>query len=129
MTKEEKLDKFLRGLKDETRVPVKLRGPITMEEAATFAERVDAIIHRNVTYRPRYTPIDNSGQIPMEIDAIRRSKITNQERDQLRRTGGCFFCREIGHMARDCPRKRKPAKVNAIESELEENELGKDSAQ
>lgn len=129
MTEEEKLDKFLRGLRDEIRVPVELRGPTSMEEAATFAERVDAIIHKNTTYRPRYSPADNSGPIPMEIDAIKRSKITDQERDQLRRTGGCFFCREIGHMARDCPRKRKSVKVNAIESETEDKESGKDSAQ
>ena len=78
MTEEEKLDKFLRGLKDETRVPVELRGPTTMEEAATFAERVDAIIHRNVTYKPRYTPADSSGPIPMEIDTI-RTKLSDAE--------------------------------------------------
>ena len=127
MTEEEKLDKFLRGLKDETRVPVELRGPTTMEEAATFAERVDAIIHRNVTYKPRYTPTDHSGPIPMEIDTI-RTKLSDTEREKLRKTGGCFFCREVGHLARNCPKKKKRMTIAAVEIENDPEEEGKDSA-
>ena len=41
----------------------------------------------------------------IKIEAARQyTKLTPEERTQLARTGGCFRCRQQGHMARDCPR-------------------------
>jgi hypothetical protein len=36
-----------------------------------------------------------------------RSKLTDKERDQLMLTGGCFYCREHGHISAECPKKPK----------------------
>ena len=118
MTEEEKLDKFLRDLKNDIRIQVELQSPNTMEEAATLAERVDSIIsRRNRGYQGnRSTPQtykDEGGVVPMEIDAIQRSPLTQNERERLRRTGGCFYCREVGHVAKSCPKKRRD--VNNLE--------------
>jgi Zinc knuckle len=57
--------------------------------------------------------------------------LTDQEREQLRKIGGCFFCRGVGHMARDCPRKKKKPSVNAVETTETESreESEKDIAQ
>jgi hypothetical protein len=38
----------------------------------------------------------------MDVDAL-----TTDERNNLMRKGACFNCRETGHMARDCPKKKK----------------------
>jgi hypothetical protein len=62
----------------------------------------------------------------MEVDFIRRSKLSDQEREHLRKIGGCFFCREIGHMSRNCPRKKKKTTVASLEVEGSgEEESGK----
>ncbi|RXW12035.1 hypothetical protein EST38_g13822 [Candolleomyces aberdarensis] len=36
------------------------------------------------------------------------AKLTDAERERLRREGRCFFCREQGHMSRDCPKPKPP---------------------
>ena len=63
----------------------------------------------------------------MEVDGIRRTKLTDAERDKLRKAGACFFCREVGHMSKQCPRRKKKT-IAAVELELEDLEEGKDEA-
>jgi len=54
----------------------------------------------------------------MELDAI--SKLTNEERERLRRMGGCFRCCKPGHLARNCPLpNRQHAQINSLEEEAE----------
>ncbi|KAG2011929.1 hypothetical protein CC2G_011993 [Coprinopsis cinerea AmutBmut pab1-1] len=38
----------------------------------------------------------------MDIDAI-----STDERTRMMKTGSCFYCREQGHIAKECPKKRK----------------------
>ena len=66
----------------------------------------------------------------MEIDANVRP-LTNRERDQMRKEGTCFYCREGKHLARDCPKKgKRPVKFANIETETSEAviELGKEES-
>jgi Ty3 transposon capsid-like protein/Zinc knuckle len=41
----------------------------------------------------------------MDIDAL-----TVEKREEMMRKGQCFGCGETGHLNRDCPKKKKPAK-------------------
>ena len=41
----------------------------------------------------------------MDVDAMRTSKLSKEERDRLREERRCFNCQKKGHLARDCRRK------------------------
>jgi Zinc knuckle len=49
------------------------------------------------------------------------SKLSSDERQKLRDMGGCFKCRKIGHLAKDCPeiptKSQQVAAINREESE------------
>ena len=66
------------------------------------------------------------GQTPIKVEASRTyTKLTDGERDYLRRNGGCFRCRKVpapgepGHLAKDCkPGQQITATTTPIEPAL-----------
>ena len=126
-----RMDHYMNGLKDNIRPFVAMQCPTNLATAETIAERVDATtfkpINRNPGFRsnPGYrTP---GGPTPMELDVI--TKLTPAERDRLRKIGGCFRCRQAGHLARDCPLpNRSQPRINAIDitESTQSEESGKD---
>jgi len=132
---EEFLDKFIRGLKPNTRTELEFRDPKTIEEAVKWADTFDARYYRKKDNHRHYGPFssgsnyqdDNRGE-PMQLDVLQTSphdnpasiqidalkakttpakltKLTDKERTHLRSLGACFRCRKQGHMARECPSK------------------------
>lgn len=123
-----RMNYYLRGLKDNLRPFVAMQQPADLATAEAIAERVDAVTFkpaaRNPGFRPNLAYRSPGGAAPMELDAI--GKLTQPERDRLRKIGGCFRCRKPGHLARDCTMpNRGPPQINAIEEEQPE-ESGKD---
>jgi hypothetical protein len=47
----------------------------------------------------------SSGPTPMELGAAVFKKLTDSERQALRKSGACFYCRKQGHRALECPVK------------------------
>ena len=43
--------------------------------------------------------MNNSEPVPMDIGNVKLKKLTNAERNQCRKEGRCFGCREKGHVA------------------------------
>lgn len=133
----ERLDKFVRGLNKDIRREVELRSSnAPIDEVMQMADRLCILsstygsrnhMHTSAskTFFPAKlrsagpTPMDlGSVQVPDEefdLDAIQssvpRAKLTDAERDRLRATGGCFYCRKTGHMIADCPLKKKGPNV------------------
>lgn len=88
------LDFYIDGLASPTHEEVRAKAPDNWFDAMKAAIAYDA------RRPPRPTPVAHTG--------TRYSKLTDEERSKLRATGACFFCREPGHMANACPRKRRP---------------------
>lgn len=123
-----RMNYYLRGLKDNLRPFVAMQQPADLAAAEAIAERVDAVTFKPATRNPGFRPNpayrSPGGAAPMELDAI--GKLTQPERDRLRKIGGCFRCRKPGHLARDCTTpNRGPPQINAIEEE-QPNESGKE---
>ncbi|KAI2694757.1 transcriptional regulator family: Zinc finger, CCHC-type [Penicillium roqueforti] len=80
-----------------------------------------------------YTP-----RIKKEPSASYAGNMTTTEREALMREGKCFYCKEKGHMTRDCPKKQAAAAVVAAADtrtprvtdleELESDDQGKATA-
>ena len=131
LSEPEKMDRFVRALAQDIRLQVELRGPNTFQEAAMFAERADAVITRVAghstqkaappkqkwSYAQR-TPVpmqaagDHGGQssggpTPMELGTTSRKTLSRAEYERLRSEKACFICKKPGHIARNCPQKKR----------------------
>ena len=127
---------FYRGLKDDIRLLLVGKCSYTVdswERIADLAEEMDREkFHARGTtsYRPSATP---SGPVPMDLGVVEAKtsyprsrssspaprpstpgsrpalkRLTDADRDQLRKEGRCFKCREKGHVSADCPTKVAP---------------------
>ena len=119
-----RMNYYMKGLKDNIRPFVAMQTPTDLETAEVIAERVDAVTYKPTVRPSGFKPHSNyrppGGVIPMDIDAI--GKLTDVERERLRKNGGCFRCRKTGHLARDCPMtNRVHSRINAIEEATEES--------
>jgi hypothetical protein len=74
---------------------------------------------------PRYVPRAKDPNA-MDVDStdICPKRLTDQERDKLKKEGGCFRCREKGHMATACTKSFKaPVRSAKIEELPDEEEM------
>jgi hypothetical protein len=119
----EALDKYIAGLKPQTRSYVTLQYPQTVEEAMRIADTFDTVTYvsnRQVRIPQVMTKTPMSEPVPMDIDVINTyaqprdparlplKKLSEQEKKELLKLGKCFRCREPGHRAAECPNHRSP---------------------
>lgn len=121
----EKHDRFFRGLKYKVRMEIMLKGiPDDYDELVRLAERIDTILfemnsgNRNTGNGKGWKQKNNysaanggsnaNGPTPMDIGAVDNdSRMTPELRIQYLKEGKCFFCKEPGHIAINCPKKKK----------------------
>lgn len=137
ITSEELKDRFIRGLKKEVRQEVRMKAPATFEEAVVLAERWDSLryssykqaatsssfLGKNQSHSHSHS---HNGTAPMDLGAVTTAprnsnprnqpsgskqplggKLTPELRQQLIKEGRCFYCRETGHVALECPKRKK----------------------
>ena len=120
---------YLRGLKPQVKLFTAQREPTTLQEAVTASINVDQhITSSQPSTQPRHSTTSRPGSaqrsyhpqrpswnnhssqhqdsVPMELGAVTSGplpKLSEAERERLLRTGGCFRCRQPGHLAAHCP--------------------------
>jgi hypothetical protein len=128
MHEDDRIHAYIKGLKPAVASLVAMQQPGTLLLAQQLADTADTIQFQQLpkrTYDNRWndrpTPRPNhQGPSPMDLDAIGR--LTDVERERLRKIGGCFRCRKTGHLARDCTlTNRQHPRINAIEELPEES--------
>lgn len=108
--------------------------PAGSEPTCLMAEQIDNLLY---AHRPRMTfstdyrvnsGASSSGPTPMEVGAITDSRtyaqvasspprfphLSNDEREKLRKSGGCFYCRGPNHMLSQCPKRREAIKQGKL---------------
>jgi hypothetical protein len=121
MHEADRIHSYIKGLKPAIASLVAMQQPDTLTAAQGLADTADTIQFHHMPRRPFSTPRpEYRGPAPMDLDAI--EKLTDAERERLRKNGGCFRCRKTGHLARDCTlTNRRPPRINAIDTETEES--------
>lgn len=123
MNDKDRLHRFMFGLKPEIRLHVELKQPASLADAIELAIQVDSLLWQ-VRKGPRLVGRDSylhthaaspaGGPSPMEIGALENRKpmlpkyssgaaprVLNKEHIR------CFFCKQMGHFKRDCPKRKK----------------------
>ena len=68
---------------------------LNVPEQSTYAQTVSA--------PPVSSASESTGVVPMEIDAVKRGPLTDQERKRRRQLGLCNYCGASGHVVLNCP--------------------------
>ena len=129
ISEDEKMDRFLSGLKPALQREIILREPTDVSTHVKLAHKLDEITvaaNRDYSFSSRQQRFDRpaSGSKPMELGAIHDSRpntsrdgfrngnpdrrfhrLTDADRVQLRQEGRCFYCKQPGHIAEYCPNK------------------------
>ena len=99
---------FTSGLKAKVKTEVVLKRPKTLDEAVRLAVEADALLLQHGLLDKK-----SNNATPMELGSssanppATRNRLTRQEKDRLRKEGGCFYCRSPDHMIKDCPTRPK----------------------
>lgn len=107
---EEQVDRYTRGLKPYIWKELCTRDYEDLSAAMRDAERVESAHRRFKHKKPTETPKPTSQPLsptPMDIGNITLKKLTPAEREQCRKEGRCFRCRQKGHTAKDCPKAKR----------------------
>ena len=139
IAEDEKLDRFIRGLKPHVRREVELKNPQDLETAIAQAEIIDMNVYRLTGSRfnpgppPRrsYAAVA-SGPVPMDLDSMQKQNRRPPPRPLLPHTNGrgrpsanvsrshdqlhqlCYYCHKPGHRIADCPQRPKDNAVRPV---------------
>jgi hypothetical protein len=91
-------EKSYYDLKFELEEARKRHGSRRLEDMAEDAKKGNKRPPGDVDHRP---------YVPMQVDAAKIERLTDEERQRLRNEGKCFGCESTKHMYANCPRNPK----------------------
>lgn len=106
MSEEDKIHRFLTGLKQRQRIDVELHQPDTLQKAIILADRTDSILyqtHRDYKHQhndSRVLAPSPEPAVPMEINNINVAATGGERRT-------CYYCHKVGHLAKNCLKKKR----------------------
>ena len=74
------------------------------------------------------TAAGNGGMVNESFGTGSRNRLTAAERERLRLNGGCFYCRQLGHVAATCPAKGYNNQAVNASNQPVENGIRNDSS-
>ena len=127
-------DYFFKGLNQGivTKILSHSDQPKDMEGYYTMAINLDIQYQHIQRYRDKLTDQEGKKKNFFRKSGKQLRKLTNEERDKLRKEGRCFRCRETGHMANECPQNagssRTPPRrqVRTVEQEEDNKETNEE---
>ena len=114
---EQQIYQFLKGLKPEIQARTRTHKPKTLAEAMDIADEADRANYH--AYRGRDSRTANYGRAPppgptpmvigmaTSTPAPVAAVLSPSELQRLRQENRCFECRKEGHLAKDCPKRKK----------------------
>ena len=93
---------FVKGLRYNLKRQVMLIHPQNLEHAIRSAQTAEQLTNMVQDSDAKKPSSSSWSPQPLQSSEAKLSKLTEQEREELRRTGGCFACRKPGHLAREC---------------------------
>ena len=121
ITEDEKIDRFIRGLRDQRiRQECCVRDmEHTFEAVAAFADRLEgSLFHARPKFNTNFDSHSNRHQAhdsqAMELGVVGYSaRMTPSDRERLMAEGRCYYCKEKGHRALNCPKKKDSRQGNS----------------
>jgi hypothetical protein len=129
LSQDEQADRYLFGLKPHLRKELLARQANTFNEMTLLATSLDqsnTLAHTSNHHLLTQTPSTSSNNNrPQSYRAaaisnpnddlppgpIRKGSLTPELRAELLRLGGCFYCRQLGHLVANCPTKPAPKTI------------------
>jgi len=103
----------------------------TFEEFSTYcshaANTIQSIAEARAQTTTRTSTVGGRKEIPRRQTSGSETKSAaplDKEKQEMMKRGLCFNCGEHGHLNRDCPRRKKAAGLKAMESSVQEREMG-----
>ena len=109
----EALHRFKEGLKEKVKLHVALSKPTSVGDAMATALSYERLTHPTPSHSHTQSASSSSNRPPARLNVTRthesrpRKPITDEERADLAAKGGCFYCRQLGHVVVDCPLRPK----------------------
>jgi hypothetical protein len=147
MVTSELQDRYIRGLKPNVRVEVEKSQALglcqSLEQVIAMAEKMDTIMAATAldSSTPYRGPRLASGRRPFgwanlrttrpqpvvqpprmnQTPGPRPSRLMQEDRQRLLQENKCFYCKESGHIAINCPKKDK-SRINRVQFDLTQDE-------